>query len=834
LDAFRLVSVRLEAPAFERHLDAPMVGRERQLKLIQDAFGNCVSEQACGLFTILGPAGVGKSRVAEEFLGTVKAQVVRGRCLSYGDGISYWPVVEVVKQLLGDEPERRLLELVPNELAAPALSGLLGSETATTSPDAIAWTIRKLLEATAAERPLVVAFDDIHWGEPTFLDLIEHVADLSRNAPILLLCTARPELLDVRPGWSGGKLNATTILLEPLSGSETDELISELLGNARLGDDLQAQIREAAEGNPLFVEEMVAMVQESGGDEVTVPPTIQALLAARLDQLEQDDRGVLERGSVEGKTFHRGAVLALAPEEPQIDARLMTLVRKELVRPDRATLPGEDAYRFRHLLIRDAAYDALPKGSRTVLHERFARWLDERGGDLVERDEIVGYHLEQAYRYREELGPVDAAGQLLARQAAERLLASGRTALARRDVPATTGLAGRAVDLLPPGDRLRLEAILLLATALLDSGDLIRASELLDEALAGGRALGDERMSALAQLRSLEITIQTDPSLSATRGLELAEQSVRLFEHLGDEAGLAEAWGLVGRMRFFLGRGADAERAYEQALEHALGAGDRHRVQQTLGWWSGAKRWGPAPAAETLAFLDEIAGRFEPDALIIGQLMVWRGALMAMDGRYDEARASLAAGLQHADDFGLTLWRGAWTMEVGQSELLAGDAVAAERALREGYAILGGLDETGFRATVGALLAEALLRQGLDSEAAAILDEIAALGAEDDVDFQVRSGAVRAELLARSGELEEAERVVRAAVAIAEQTDYSELRGAALVAFGRVLQAASRLDEASEAVERAVGLYEQKGDRASAAAATALLEELHEAESSPT
>jgi predicted ATPase len=833
LDAFRLVSVRPEALAFERHLDAPMVGRERQLKLVDDAFANCVSEHACGLFTMLGPAGVGKSRVAEEFLGGVDAQVVRGRCLSYGEGISYWPVVEVVKQLLGDEPERRLLELVPNELAASALSGLLGSGTTATSPDGIAWTVRKLFEAAAAARPLVVVFDDIHWGEQTFLDLVEHVADLSRDAPILLLCVARPELLDVRPGWGGGKLNATTVLLEPLSGSETDELISELLGSAQLDDDVRARIREAAEGNPLFVEEMLAMVHESGG-KVTVPPTIQALLAARLDQLEQGDRSVLERGSVEGKIFHRGAVLALAPEEPEIDARLTTLVRKELVRPARATLAGEDAYRFRHLLIRDAAYDALPKAARAALHERFARWLDERGADLVERDEIVGYHLEQAYRYRAELGPVDAAGEAVAREAAQRLLEGARTALARRDVRATAGLAGRAVDLLSADDGLRLEALLLLASALVDSGDLIRATQLFDEALAGGRARGDERVCALAQLRLLEVAAQTDPSRSAASGVELAERFATLFERLDDEAGLAEAWALVARMRFFLGRAADAEPAYEQALEHARRAGDRHRMNRTLGWWSTAKRYGPAPAAETLAFLDEIAGRFEPDALHTGQLMVLRGSLMAMEGRFDEARASLSAGLQHADDFGLTLWRGSFTMELGQAELLAGDAEAAERALREGYEILTGLGETGFRATVGALLAEALLRQGRDPEAAAILDEVAPLAADDDADVQVRSRAVRAELLVRSGELEEAERVARGAVALAEQTDYSELRGAALVALGRVLQAARRIDEASEAVERALGLYEGKGNRVSAAAATALLEELREAARAPT
>jgi predicted ATPase/class 3 adenylate cyclase len=833
LAAFRLVSVQLDAPGFERRLDAPMVGRERQLKLVKDAFANCVSEQACGLFTILGPAGVGKSRITEEFLKGVDAQVVRGRCLSYGDGISYWPVVEVVKQLLGEDPERSLLELVPNELAAPALSGLLGSDTALTTPDAIAWTVRKLLEAVAAERPLVVAFDDIHWGEPTFLDLIEHVADLSRNAPILLLCTARPELLDARPGWSGGKLNATTVLLEPLSSPETDELISVLLGSARLDDALRARIREAAEGNPLFVEEMLAMVQESGGDEVIVPPTIQALLAARLDQLEQGDRSVLERGSVEGKTFHRGALLALAPEEPQIDARLTTLIRKELVRPARATLPGDDAYRFRHLLIRDAAYDALPKATRAALHERFARWLDERGTDVVERDEIVGYHFEQAFRYRAELGPVDASGEALGRQAAQRLLEGGRTALARRDIRATAGLAGRAVDLLSTDDGLRLEGLLLLATALVDSGDLVRATELLEEALARARARGDERLSALAELRRLEVNMQTDPSASVTRGLELGEQFVTLFERLDDEAGLGEAWGFVARMRFFLGRAADAEPAYEQSLEHARRAGDRHRVQQTLGWWAGAKRWGPASAAETLAFLDEITGTVEPDALMLGQVMVWRGALMAMEGRFDEARASLAAGLQHADEFGLTLWRATWTMEVGQCELLAGDPEAAERALREGYAILAGLDETGFRATIGALLGEALVRGGRDAEAAAILTEVAALAAEDDMDPQVRSGTVRAELLARAGELEEAERVARGVVARAEQTDYSELRGAAFVALGRVLQASGRMEEASEAVERAVGLYEEKGNRVSAASATALLDELRDAERAP-
>src|SRR5207245_7825774 len=188
-----------------------------------------------------------------------------------------------------------------------------------------------------------------------------------------------------RTGWGGGKVNATTVLLEPLAPKETERLVDSL---ATLDDALRARISQAAEGNPLFVEEMVALVRESGNGEVSVPPTIQALLAARLDQLEPAERGVLERGAVEGKIFHRGGVEALAPDEPDVATKLMALVRKELVRPDRTQLPGDDAFRFRHLLIRDAAYDGLPKSARAELHERFAAWLEIHGADLVELDEI--------------------------------------------------------------------------------------------------------------------------------------------------------------------------------------------------------------------------------------------------------------------------------------------------------------------------------------------------------------------------------------------------------------------------------------------------------------
>jgi class 3 adenylate cyclase/tetratricopeptide (TPR) repeat protein len=399
IEAHRVLAVDPDAPSFARRLDRPMVGRQRELERLLGDFEQSVKDRSCHMFTLLGQAGVGKSRLVRAFVAAVgdRARVLRGRCLHYGDGITYWPVVEVLLEL-GHDPQ-------------PVIAG---------SPAEAQLAFRKLLEEEAALQPVVVYFDDLQWAEPTFLDLVEHIADWSRDAPIFLLCAARPDLLDLRPAWGGGKLNASSLLLESLSPDESGVLVEQLLEQVELDKIVRARIVEAAEGNPLFVEEMVAMVRDDGGDdEIIVPPTIHALLQARLDRLGGDERTVIERGAVEGKVFHRGAVLELAPEpvRPAVGTHLLGLVRKELIRPEQPTLPGDDAFRFRHLLIRDAAYESVPKEMRAKLHEQFAIWLDAHA-DLIEQDEIVGYHLEQAARYSEEIGsprPEVARAQAYAR-----------------------------------------------------------------------------------------------------------------------------------------------------------------------------------------------------------------------------------------------------------------------------------------------------------------------------------------------------------------------------------------------------------------------------------
>jgi len=546
--SWRLLEVFAEAPAFARRLDSPLVGRRAELAQVRQAFEHTVQERAAYLFTVLGPAGIGKSRLASELGASLAedARVLTGRCLPYGDGITYWPLFEIVRELVGEaeDPRPAIARLVAEEEAADAIAeriaAALGRSDEAASAEETFWAVRKLFEALAQDRPLVVVFEDVHWAEPTFLAMVEHVADWSRDAPIFLLCLARPELLEERPGWAGGKLNATSILLGPLTDTESGILIDHLQGELAFPMAARTKIAAAAEGNPLFVEQMMAMVAEGGSaGEVEVPPTIQALLAARLDRLDVDERAVIERASVIGKRFWTAAVEGLLDEGARdgVAGKLQRLVRKELIGSDRSIVPGEEGYRFRHLLIRDAAYGGIPKETRANLHERFARMIEERAGaGVVEVEEILGYHLEQAHRYLSELGPLDDRGRELGLSAATRLSSAGRRAFGRGDMPAAASLLQRSATLFPEDDRRRLELLPNLAEALMEIGEFVQAEQFVDQAVLRAREREETRLWADAVVTRLHVRHHVVEDLQ-----RWSEDVVRELEQVIPELERAEA-----------------------------------------------------------------------------------------------------------------------------------------------------------------------------------------------------------------------------------------------------------------------------------------------------
>ena len=763
----------------QRRFATPMVGRETELRRLRDAFQQAVHDRSCQLFTVLGSAGVGKSRLAAEFLGDLDALVVRGRCLSYGDGITYWPVVEILKQL-GTLPEGD---------AARPLRSLVGELELPAAPDEIAWGFRKLLEQEAQEQPLVCLLDDLHWGEETLLDLVEHVAELSRDAPLLLLCMARPELLERRPSWGGGKWNATTVLLEPLNAAETERLISELGG---VGDELRERILQVAEGNPLFLEEMLALVRDSGAAEVEVPPTIHALLAARLDQLDPDERSVLERGSVEGRIFHRGAVAALSDGDDAIDQRLVALVRKELVRPDRAQLTGDDAYRFRHLLIRDAAYEALPKATRADLHRRFAAWLEQHGQDLLELEEILGYHLEQAALYLAELGQADRE---LALAAGERLGRAGRRTYWRGDPRAAIALLERALTLTRPYRLdVHLEADLADALAMFD---VARAIEVADAATTRAEAAGDEAGAALARTSAANGRMHTG-ECSADELERLARAALPLLEAIEDDDGLVHIWLALGSVANMHSRFEGWGDAIEQAIMHARRAG--HHI--TSSWvLSVPLTMGPRPASEALAKLDAYIGdQPHPADLEL------RAVLLAMLGQIEEAWSLATSAGEKARELGISSGD-VWLSEIA---LIAGDQHAAAEYLRSSCDDMERRGATAQLSTYMSQLGRVLGALGRPDEAEALAHKGRELGDPDDVWTQALWRQALALVHSARGQHAEAVRLAEEAVEWFSRTDSLLRHGDAQCDLAHVLGAAGRRDEAIEAWRAALDRYESK------------------------
>ncbi len=850
--AYRLLGVR-SGEGEARRQDAPMVGREAESALLASTFAEAKASAGARAITVVGDAGVGKTRLTREFLDAVatEALVLKGRCLPYGDGITFWPLIEVVREAAEiadeDSPDQamaRLLELVDFEIeVADRVASVVGLSKSSYQVGELFWGIRRFFELAAKTRPIVVLFDDIHWAEQTFLDLVDHLTEATRDAALLILCTARHELLETHPSW-GEQAGASRIVLGPLSDADAARVVENLLGQTGLADNVRARIVGASEGNPLFVEQLLSMLIESGRlrrdtagwaaatdlSELAIPPTIHALLAARLDALPATERSIIEPASVIGLSFPEPAVEALTPDSlrSEIESHLGELARKQLVRALDDQQDEDSVYRFHHLLIRDAAYQGLLKRSRAQLHERFVAWADvvnaERGR-ATEFEEILGYHLEQAYRYRTELGPLDDHGVDLGIRAAERLGSAGSRAIGRGDMPAAASLLGRAAAVLPTDHPTRPWLLIRTGEAKLEMGEFGSAAELFDEAIDVAAMLGDPALEATARIERLRLRYMTEAAGSDAQVAAQVNELMPALEAAVDEAGLARAWRLMTYLRAAATQWGAAEQAATAMLSHARAAGDRLMEIRGLPALAGIARYGPLPVPEALRRCQELLDRAEGDRRAEALIQRAIAHLRAMQGDFATAREVCGLVRRTLEELGWNFDAALVSLDSGPIEMLAGDPARAEAELRRDYELLDRMGERNYISTTAAYLAEALYRLRRDDDASELAAFAESVAAADDLLTQFLWRGTRGKLLARDGRWEEGATLAREAVRLAHTSDDPTAQGNALMDLAEVLEAGGQAAEAHAALVNAVARFEKKGNVVAAASAQGRLRE---------
>jgi class 3 adenylate cyclase/tetratricopeptide (TPR) repeat protein len=832
--AFRLARVR-EAAVAPAPRESPVVGREPELERLAAVFEESRSAGEGRLVTIVADAGVGKTRLTQELsrrLGD-EALALEGRCLPYGDGITFWPLAEALKTEAGildedtlGEARAKLRAVVgaAGDDVAERVAAMAGLGEEPFPVEELFWGFRRLLTTRAHDRPVVLVVQDIHLAEPTLLELLQLLASID-DAPVVVVCTARPELDDRDPGWKTTERN-TVLELPALDGEASKTMVEGLLGGGTLHAETLERIVAAAEGNPLYAEQLLTMLTDEGllerrngewvptGEisELHVPPTVQALIAARLDTLSGAQRSVLEPASVVGYLFVENAVAALAPPDVvlQVPTELTTLVQKHLVQ--RIEDGDEGAHRFEHIMIRDTAYDGILKRARADLHERFVAWADGVNRDrAVEFEEILGYHLEQAWTYLSELGPLDERGLAIGADASRRLASAGRRAFVRGDLTAAAALLGRATALVPADDPERLRLLPEHGEALLMTGRFDAAASVLQE------AIGKEALAAAAAARAslvmLLVRLRTGDSQGwdeATVEREIA-RAIEVFEQTGDDGGLAMAWRLRAWAAGIACRYGDSVKANEQAIEHARRAGDVRQERRATTAYAGATSLGPTNVDDAIRRCEECLAATTGDRQSEGNLLAILGGLYAMQGEFDHARTLVARARSLLVELGVDT-EAAWVgIEAWRTELLAGDLAAAERELRSSYDALDAYGEQYTLSTVAALLAQTLVDRALLEEAESMAARSRELASDGDVSTQALWRCASGRIHARRGRLEEAETLVREGVELLETTDFTILRVEAYLDLGEILVAAGRVGEARAAYGTARELAESKG-----------------------
>jgi class 3 adenylate cyclase/tetratricopeptide (TPR) repeat protein len=828
--AWRVLEVH---PAAAR-IETPLVGRDRPLRVLNEALEDAIDDQACVLVTVLASPGVGKSRLATAFANAVRerAMVLVGQTPSYGEGVTFAPLVELLSQAAGrpdgdaESVAAALRERLVTQPDGPAvgdrIAQILGVGEALGS-DA-SWAVRRLLEVLAAEQPLVVVLEDVHWAEPPMLDLADSVIERV-HGPVLFLCLARPELFEQRPTWAAGKPRAITTTLPPLS-PEDARRVAELLLGPQAPAPVVDRVCQTAEGNPLYLEQLTAMLADQGllvdgrwaGSEdadVEIPATLQALLAARLDRLDSTPRLVLERASVEGRRFRIAALRALVPDlgPEDVESAIASLERRGLVQPEDE---AGGRWRFAHALVLEAAYRGLPKELRADLHEGLADWMIEEDADQSDVDESVARHLERALHLREELGARDERSVVLSERTGELFATAGLRAFAALDYITSRDLLGRAAALLPERSLRRFDLIPNLGAALADSGRTEEAEALLSEAVDQARAAGSERDALRATVQLLSNRVYRSPTDAEIESAVVeARSAADAFEVLDDDVGLTEAAVANSYLEEARGRVAEAHEWTTRALRHALAAGRPREATQAAGDLFGLSTFGPLPFDRFAAIARGLLSTGEPLSGSAGHALMAVAALATGDDPgFNEHEGRWRDVLDRHGLAWLTAAHGLWIASV---EISVGRAEAAERRLREAREFLAPLGYMWWVGLIDVSLCQAVGAQDRPREFLRLADAFEASVLLTDRGTLIRRQLVLARARLLRGSAVEAEAAARRALKLLGPTDLVPEHANALLMLSEILDARGLGDDAAVARSEAIAKLRAKGNLAAVA-----------------
>jgi class 3 adenylate cyclase/tetratricopeptide (TPR) repeat protein len=787
---------------------APFIGRDDELADLRQSYRRALREQQVCLVTVLGAPGIGKSRLVQEFTEALphgETILLAGRCSAYGHGITYKPLTEMLDSFPGGWPAlARRLE--PNGLAARTLDTLTGGNVSTVGTEDIAWAFRSLLEVLGQDRPVILIWEDLHWSEETLLDLIDDVVTWLTDVPVLILCVARTELLEARRGWSGGKPSALTLELGPMTYEQSAALVGYLTTREEVTaqgySDVQERIAAQCDGNPLYAELIMDVFTETTSD-LQIPPTIYALLGARLDQLPGQERTLVELAAMIGRDFTRDLLQEMAGAggmaEPTTAELIACLIRRRiLLRGPAGTM------RFAQTLLRETAYEFTSKTRREHWHDFLATWYAGHGEAMA-----VAYHVEAAWLLSRELRPGAAALPRLAAEAADTLCRQGIEALSRKDLPAAIKLLERARQLLPAGDTRHTALALHICDAglwLLDSGKCLSALEAADAALPG-----DRRHAVTSAIERGIVSLR----LGLTPFAQVAEDASAIMAELEGGSGDHLSWCRFHQLRAHLDlvaqRFAAADAALRLGLTHARARADGYEEDLLLCAICELAQWAPTPVDAGLSLSEALSLRFAANRALLVPVLVTRVNLLALAGHMDDARRELATAADHTSQLHLDLAHAAVLETTGLLEALSGCHDQAETWYRRGLSVLQAGRHAPDTQNIEVLIARELFEQDRPDEAARALDRIETDGQLSSPRARIAAAALRGRIASAMGRSEQAIAAAEAARVLSDGTDDLCLAGQTAFDLAIVLRAAGSGQQARSAGLAALRGLEAKG-----------------------